>query len=249
MPPKPWADTPWPLIQTPSLTLDIKKHSAIHIASIMTHTHNCIIRGINSIFLQAPHVHEPTDIADLLFFCKAWCNWVEHHHSLEETSMFPGFEELSGRPGCMAANIEQHHAFEPGLKRLRGYAVETNPSQYDSSLLRDIINSFATTLQQHLTDEIATLLALQDCDSDKLLATYKKAETTAAGQSKDETYPLVLGLCDKTYEGGVHDFPPAPWFAPYVVHYLFGRKHAGAWRFCPSDTWGRPRKLMFGGRE
>lgn len=58
--------------------------------------------------------------------------------------------------------------------------------------------------------------------------------------------PLALGCVDKTYEGGIHkDFPPFPFFVPYIVHYWYSRKFAGAWRFCPSDFWGRPKELYF----
>ena len=131
-------------------------------ASKMAHTHNCIIRGINSIFLQAPHVHASVDIADLLFFSKVWCDWVAHHHRLEEEHMFPQWEHLIGKPSFMQQNIEQHNAFEPGLNRLHEYATRTDPTNFDAEILRNIINDFATVLQRHLSDEIETLLALQE---------------------------------------------------------------------------------------
>jgi len=56
--------------------------------------------------------------------------------------------------------------------------------------------------------------------------------------------PMVLGLCDKTFEGG-NSWPVMPWIAPYIVHYLFGRKHARSWKFLPCDTWRTPRPLAF----
>ena len=34
----------------------------------------------------------------------------------------------------------------------------------------------------------------------------------------DEVLPLVLGLSDRTYEEGIHSFPPVPWFLPYLMH-------------------------------
>jgi hypothetical protein len=58
-------------------------------------------------------------------------------------------------------------------------------------------------------------------------------------------FPLVMGSRDVTYEGGIHHWPPIPFFVPYLVHWYFERKHAGAWRFSPSDTFGRPRALKF----
>lgn len=58
--------------------------------------------------------------------------------------------------------------------------------------------------------------------------------------------PFALGCADKTYEGGKHkDFPPWPFFVPYLINYWYARKFAGAWRFCPYDFWGRPKPLPF----
>lgn len=57
-----------------------------------------------------------------------------------------------------------------------------------------------------------------------------------------DIFSLVLGCCDKTYQGG-NDFPPLPRLMPYAITYWFGRTHAGAWRFNPCDFWGLPRPL------
>lgn len=67
----------------------------------MAFAHNSMLRGLNSIYLQAPYVHEPRDVADLLFFVKALAGWVSHHHVLEEEKMFPGFEKVIGIPGFL----------------------------------------------------------------------------------------------------------------------------------------------------
>ena len=54
-----------------------------------------------------------------------------------------------------------------------------------------------------------------------------------------------MGSRDVTFENGMHTWPPVPFFVPYIVHYYFERRHSGAWRFGPSDTYGKPRKLAF----
>jgi hemerythrin-like domain-containing protein len=257
-PSKPWADTPYPLIPTPS---NPTSHSSFYIATSMTLTHNCMLRGLNTIYHSAPHVAGQTDIHDLLFFTECWCNWVSHHHMLEEEIMFPGWEKLIGKEGFMGREVEQHHAFEAGLKKLKRYAEERlgagkegggeGSIKYDGEALRGIIRDFADPFRVHLVDEIDTLLQLGqfEKESDAIMSKYKKAEKEAGKQVPEETFPLVLGLCDKTFEGGRHkNWPPMPWLAPYFVHYWFGRKHKGAWRFCPSDCWGNPRELAFSGR-
>lgn len=55
---------------------------------------------------------------------------------------------------------------------------------------------------------------------------------------------MVLGLRDKTFQGG-NNWPVMPWYAPYMVDWIFAWKHRGAWRFLPSDIHGKPRHLAF----
>lgn len=237
-----WADKPWPLIETPSKTKNVNEHSSVYIANEMAFAHNAMIRGINSIYNQAPYVHKAKDITDFLFFIRSWANWVGHHHNLEETLMFPSFEEVMGKPGFLQANVDQHHAFEPGLKKLEAFAIHTKAEDYKSDILQGIIDDFANGLQGHLSDEIPTLLAMRPYDSAALLKAYKKCEAVAGKQDRTVVPPMVLGLCDKTFQGG-NNWPVLPWIAPHIVHYLLERKHAGSWRFLPCDAWGKPRPL------
>ncbi|KAI0536978.1 hypothetical protein GGR58DRAFT_371136 [Xylaria digitata] len=94
---KPWADQPWPLIEVPSKTQHIT-HPALHIANEIAHIHNAMLRGLNSIYLQAPHVQQSQDIADLLFLTQSWSTWLLDHHHLKENTMLPGFEAALGVP-------------------------------------------------------------------------------------------------------------------------------------------------------
>ncbi|PWY76079.1 hypothetical protein BO94DRAFT_627153 [Aspergillus sclerotioniger CBS 115572] len=228
MPPHPWADGPWPLLETPSKTKDITTHPALYIANEMAFAHNSMLRGLNSIYLQAPHVSDPTDITDFLFFITSWAAWVSHHHILEEEKMFPGFERVIGIPGFLGVNVEQHHSFQPSLKRLLEYGRDTEPGEYDAKIVRGIIEAMAPGFREHLAGR------LSECEAE------------AGGQDKNVVPPMVLGLRDVTFEGG-NDWPVMPPLSAWVVHYFFKRKYNGAWRFLPCDTWGRPRELAFGG--
>ncbi|KAI1148011.1 hypothetical protein F4825DRAFT_465227 [Nemania diffusa] len=94
---KPWADQPWPLIETPSRTQAIT-HPALHIANEIALIHNAMLRGLNAIYLQAPHVQKAPDVADFLFITQSWSTWLLDHHSLKEGIMLPGFEAVLGVP-------------------------------------------------------------------------------------------------------------------------------------------------------
>jgi hypothetical protein len=56
--------------------------------------------------------------------------------------------------------------------------------------------------------------------------------------------PQVLGCVDRGYAGS-EEFPPVPFFVPWLNAYWFAGRHRGAWRFNPCDDWGRKRALQF----
>ncbi|TGJ82232.1 hypothetical protein E0Z10_g6534 [Xylaria hypoxylon] len=127
---KPWADQPWPLIESPSRIQHIT-HPALHIANEIADIHNAMLRGLNSIYLQAPHVQQARDIADLLFLTQSWSTWLLDHHHLKESVMLPGFEAVLGVPAGTLA-----------LPSIQG------PSAASSSSDRDITTTTTTTTKR-----------------------------------------------------------------------------------------------------
>lgn len=96
------------------------------------------------------------------------------HHAGEETIFFPEVEQLTGQKGIMDQNVEQHHAFLPGMDAWTQYASDcmTDGSQrFDAVHFKKLIDGFAPQLVSHLTEEIQTLLALDKYD----IAEVKKA--------------------------------------------------------------------------
>ncbi|KAJ5272979.1 hypothetical protein N7478_008104 [Penicillium angulare] len=237
-----WADGPWQLIDTPSKTQDTSRHAAVYIANEMAFAHNAMLRGLNALYLQAD-LSEPQDIKDFLFFLRSWAGWVSHHHVLEEEQMFPQLEEVMGQPGFLQGNVDEHHTFQPILKKLLAYG-NSRPEDYQASIVRSLIEEMAPVFRNHLAKEITTLLAMEPYDGPALLRVYKGCEAEAGKQDKNVIPPMVLGLRDITFEGG-NQWPKLPPLSTYFVHYLLARKNAGAWRFLPSDAWGNPRQLEF----
>lgn len=146
----------------------------LSVAIEMANVHNLLLRGLNSIYLQAPMVIEPTDIADFMLYIKAWVDTVHHHHLAEESMLFPEIEKIAqeakGIENVMSANISQHHLFESKLIETAKYAqdVSDKKEKYDSKRLKMLIDEFAPVLTQHLHEEIETLLKLEDYDGTKI---------------------------------------------------------------------------------
>ncbi|PSR81836.1 hypothetical protein BD289DRAFT_438510 [Coniella lustricola] len=272
----PWADEPFKLIETLSQRAELatEKHSYVHVATEMVHVHNVLIRGINAIVQQAPYVKDSTqpsykekDVRDLLSYVSSWCKMVDHHHSTEESFIFPEIEKVCGK--SMESPRQQHKEFHGGLESLLAYAEATKPREYrwtGPAGMKEIIDSFSQSMIHHLYDEIGVLLTLKDVNSDALRKAWDEGEriATASGnigllvsatilhdthgrilrEKQYTVFPCVLGNADKTYKGA-ETFPPLPKVLLYLVKYIFGARN-GAWRFNPCDFWGQPRPLAFG---
>jgi hemerythrin-like domain-containing protein len=144
----------------------------------MSLAHNGILRGLNSIYLQAPHIPQgdTKTIQDFLIYCQCWSESMHHHHEAEEQVFFPTIEQVSGVQGVMERNKEQHRAFTPGFDRFHEYARTCLPKDYDGQKLGSLVDDFAEPLTQHLRDEIDTLRALDKYDSQRVRQAYQQLE-------------------------------------------------------------------------
>lgn len=157
-----------------------------------------ILRGLNSILRQAPHVPDASrpgyiarDVEDLLFYVQAWAKTLEHHHNVEELTFFPAVEEVTGIVGLMDDLEVEHEEFYDGLIALKEYVerLTGKPNEYRWATMRLMINSFAPALTNHLYAEIDFLLAMEKFDSEGLERCWQAAAKMAA--KVDDTGILV----------------------------------------------------------
>lgn len=132
----------------------------------MSNIHNVIIRGLNSILLQAPYITEPRDQQDMILYAHALCLLIHEHHKTEETLFFPLIEQATGVTDIMEKNVVQHEVFAPGLHHFDTYVKQmvNGVAKYDAKKLVGLVESFAPSLTTHLTDEISTLMGLETYD-------------------------------------------------------------------------------------
>lgn len=69
--------------------------------------HNAILRGFNSVYLQAPHV-KSADYADFIGYSLAWYKLVKSHHDDEEAELFPKVEDVLNEKGIWDETISEH---------------------------------------------------------------------------------------------------------------------------------------------
>lgn len=161
----------------------------------MAGVHNILIRGLNAIIQQAPYVKPSTDtvgynekdVKDFLLYVSYWCMMVNHHHDVEESSIFPELDKFSGTPGLMDGPTHEHTLFHDGLEKLLAYAEKTQPQDYrweGIGGMKEIIDSFSQPFMDHLYSEVDVFLSMKKFDSDGLRATLDRGEAAAMKHGK-----------------------------------------------------------------
>ena len=69
--------------------------------------HNAVLRGFNTVYLQAPHV-KPEDYTHFIGYSLAWYKLVKSHHDDEEAELFPKVESVLNEKGIWDETILEH---------------------------------------------------------------------------------------------------------------------------------------------
>ncbi|KAH7403542.1 hypothetical protein BKA64DRAFT_453976 [Cadophora sp. MPI-SDFR-AT-0126] len=243
-----FATSPFKLIETPAHAQNACKpyDPYVEAASVMALAHNIMIRGLNSIYLQAPHI-KPEDHRSFISYSLCWAEILDEHHAMEENVLFPAIEAKTGEVGIMDVNIEQHHAFLPGLTAFKEYLTTSraNPKSFSGSHLNNLISSFAPSLATHLADEIPSLLSLSRFGT--ALPLLQLINTQGAKSplylSKTGGVPFFARNLDVEFEDGRWRDWPMPWIAKWLIMKTVGRWNAGWWKWASCDESGRLRDL------
>jgi len=246
-----YADDHYPLITTihpevvpPSVP---KNHAALWCARQMAQIHNTIIRGLNASWNHAVAVQPATAAAaDFLLFNQQLFNTLDHHRKVNDDYLFREIDKLLRRSCDKTRTTLGRESFAEGLALFEKYVFITKPSEFNGLTFRHIIESFAGDLVQHLHEDIPAVVGFHQLDSDTLMKVWKHA-TRIASKNADLSIsaPWTLGCQDRafTIDGAKTDSPEVPWILGAVVRNWHARKHAGVWKFCPSDLSGRRRQL------
>ena len=161
--------------------------------------------------------------------------------------------------GLSEGNLEQHDAFLAGLQELENYVYHVQPCQYSGKKITEILDSFAATLQSHLTDEVVWIMALsrfQHLDI-ATIDNYHK-DYVRAKQNQTRVVPFLLTNHDVLYEEGIHATWPilvghlaetngGPGLSARVrnfwLRYVCTLVHRHAWKYSSCTVGGKPKAL------
>ncbi|KAK1671153.1 hemerythrin HHE cation binding domain-containing protein [Colletotrichum godetiae] len=250
-----YADHPYSLIPTPTYQKSMSEKDVTEpdmftrIASEMALVHNMIIRGLNSIYLQAPHV-KASESKAFLHYILAWYSLLHVHHSGEEEQFFPAIDKLSGQKGLMDGNVAQHKEFHDTLANFKAYVdicVSENGSM-DGAKLVTLIDGFGDVLTKHLRDEIPSILELRVFGVDKMVSLEKIFEEE--GDKSMKTLGLIKGLpfCLSNHDVAFENdqwasWPPAPPILKLICRHITYRFKKKCWKFSACDEMGNLKPL------
>jgi GTP-binding protein EngB required for normal cell division len=148
-------------------------------AAEMSIVHNCLIRGINSVYNQCIKVSTrgtDTDKLDFANYAFQWTEMVHEHHSSEDSAIFPSMSEIAGVPGLMDVNTSEHAVFHDKIGQYAEYlkGVVQGKEELDGEKVKTLIDCFMPELHTHLGNEIDTLVALEKYDKVDWDAWFKK---------------------------------------------------------------------------
>ncbi|KAL1297869.1 hypothetical protein AAFC00_006392 [Neodothiora populina] len=248
-----WADGPCPMVHTPVYETqkdDIWTTGATHMALI----HNAILRGFNSVYLQAPHV-KPGDYSDFIGYSLAWYKLVKSHHDDEEAELFPKVEGVLNEKGIWEETMLEHESFLEGLAAFNIYLTSlAAPSAFSGSEVIRIMDTFREPFTNHFHSEIHTIANFSNLSSatssspemrEAAALTFKtwgKKTLTKAGMT--DVVPFALLNMDATFEDGKWaNWPPMPGPVKWMLLNVFGSWNWGWWKFSSCGSAGMPRPL------
>lgn len=247
-----WEQGPMQLIWTPISQTDATDQYT-KVASEMALVHNCIIRALNSIYIQAPHV-PASQYPNFISYSLSVYQGLTMHHDGEEETFFPLIEELTGEKGLMDANVQGHRDFDTNFnawgKWLEECSSPTTKTTFSPTTCIAMMDAFISPLSDHLAAEIPTLLALsrfEDKKLDLLAIMDEEGKKVMGGMSKTTQLPMFLLNHDTTFEGGIHNFPPVPAPVKFVLREVCGRWQSAWWQFSTVGFDGFPREVKYRG--
>ncbi|KAF9049659.1 hypothetical protein BDZ89DRAFT_1089010 [Hymenopellis radicata] len=196
----------------------------------MAITHNCYLRALNSVWINAPKVH-PGDELSFVGYCLVLTQAVHEHHDMEEEAVFPVLQEKLD----MKSNIDEHAAFLPAMMDFNNYCrkVQAGMEPYDGTKMREMLRAFGDGLAQHLLDEIPTITPdkMHQFDKPALDALIQDVKKHVKASSPLTVFPFTITHHDYSQ---VPRWPPAPAPIMWMMRNIM-------WRFSPFDLQGNPQ--------
>ncbi|KAF8902576.1 hypothetical protein CPB84DRAFT_1846226 [Gymnopilus junonius] len=221
---------PYPLIPINDTNFDFHNSNTLAqwFSTELILMHNVVIRGLNSIWLNAPLVLR-SDTKSFIGYGLACTSLIRAHHKTQEQVIFPRFQEKID----MRMNVVQHLTFETQLKNLEAYlqnVLEGNES-YDCERLLGLRAALGGTLVQHLHDEVRVL---QSPFFSK--AEINEREVSTVSQMQLSAFSVEeLNIIAHAIDDHKKDLRDSPTFFPFIMTHHH-KEDAPNWPVLPASV-------------
>jgi hypothetical protein len=235
-----WEKGPMQLLSMP-VSKTRSTHKFTRVATELALIHNCTIRALNSIYIQAPHV-PISEYNNFLAYCQATYQGFDAHHN----GRF--FAEVECETSLMRNHVPGFDKFKAWGNWLASIAAKKN--NFSPDMCTSMMDDFVPALQMHLASDIARLLSLSRFPALDIAAVWKlERERVVGDMSKTKLLPVFLLNHDEWFEGRTHAFPGMTGVSMRVLRDVCGRVNGEWWKFSTVGFGGRPRGVRFVGKE
>jgi hypothetical protein len=216
-----WEHGPMALLSVPS-TETSGSSPRIQAATELTLIHNSLIRALNSIYIQSPHI--PLD---------EYINFTSY-----ALATYLGLR--AHRSSRLFSTLRDAQTFETALTAWGNWlqSIAARSNNFNSLICRSMMDDFRAALHTHFGIVVECVLDENNIGVPALLKQHKLA--VFGNMSKTEVLPVFVGNHDEMYGGERHEFPVA---RMWVVREVYARKKAAWWKFSTVGKDGRGREV------
>lgn len=234
-----------------NIQTDLFTTGATHMALV----HNALIRGFNSIYVQASHIRDEVK-PDFVGYSLAWAKFMKSHHHDEEDSLFLKVADLLQDKDIWTETHREHESFLDGVLAFESYLTGlADRKALSAEKLVDIMDSFREPLGHHLHSEVATIANLsthprappegtpEAAAAAQVFKAWGKKTITKAGML--DVAPFFFLNLDRTFEQNTWwGWPPMPKVIRWAIVNVAGMYNGNWWKFASCAQDGSPRELF-----
>jgi hypothetical protein len=243
-----WENGPMEILQlTNTKILGLRPWTRVAVEVVVIH--NCLIRALNSIYVQAPHI-PLSEYNNFTTYALATYRGLVAHDPSSGNSLFSALERLTGND-----RYTQHHAeFDTPLTAWGNWlqSIASKKNNFSPDICRSMMDDFMPALHEHL-EIVPWCISLSFNESSEgphIADMMKEHMERVFGQmSKTKILPVFVLNHDAAFMGEKHEFLGGMALVRWVLREVCAMKYKECWKFSTMGFDGKVREVMFLGKE
>jgi hypothetical protein len=239
-----WQNGPMRLISLP-ISTSIAPTQYTRVAIEITLAYNSLIRALNSIYIQCPHV-PMSEYPNFTAYTLATYHGLQAYDNSNEHTFF---SELARRTG-ETRFMQGHRAFDASLCTWGNWleSIANRRNNFNPDMCRAMMDDFLPALHAHMHVVPECLLYVsqferRDLDVSRLAGEHR--EKVFGGMSRTREMPVFVMNHDEGFGGGGQGFLGKSKLEMWVLREVCARKFGEWWKFSTVGFDGKSREVRF----